>query len=92
MDSGRIWTLMREVKPDLHAVLLRWFRDVHANRESLSKWSHGGYRGWYSDIATELGIDPRQVKQRLQRGTKWFCDRLRANGIDPEQDAIAPEN
>ena len=67
----RVWRKMRWRKPHLY-VVLRAYTDALELRDSRTQYSHGLYRGFYTDLAEKLGIDQTTVRYRLRSAIKWF--------------------
>ncbi len=66
-----VWMRMRRRKPHLY-VVLRAYTDALELRDSRTQYSHGLYRGFYTDLAEKLGIDQTTVRYRLRSAIKWF--------------------
>ncbi len=68
----RVWRKMRWRKPHLY-VVLRAYTDALDLRDSRTRYSHGLYRGFYTEQAEKLGIDQTTVRYRLRSAIKWFA-------------------
>ncbi len=69
---ARVWMRMRRRKPHLY-VVLRAYTDALDLRDSRTRYSHGLYRGFYTEQAEKLGIDQTTVRYRLRSAIKWFA-------------------
>ncbi len=67
----RVWRKMKWRKPHLYFVL-RAYTDALDLRDSRTQYSHGLYRGFYTELANKLGIDQTTVRYRLRSAIKWF--------------------
>ncbi len=67
----RVWRKMRWRKPHLY-VVLRAYTDALGLRDSRTPYSHGLYKGFYSELSQKLGIDQTTVRYRLRAAITWF--------------------
>lgn len=72
----RVWREMRWRKPHLYRVL-KAYTEAIARRDSRTQYSHGVFRGFYSDLSKDMGVDESTVRYRLQVGIRWFAKRFK---------------
>ena len=74
----KTWRELRRLQPHLYAVFKSWV-ELLKLRDSDTQYSHGVYRGFYSDMSARLGVTRPAVKYRLKRAQNWFARRLEKN-------------
>jgi hypothetical protein len=78
---AEIWREMHRYKRHHYELLRAWVEAAFENRDELSSYLHGVYRGFWADWSKRLGITPNGVKKRLIGGIKWFAGRIRTNAL-----------